>query len=115
MPRELIRGASEPFNVKVGWHHEVQIGVEADQQRSLAWILYGGGPDALAKLGEQVRRLSLVEYEDDEHLGRAVLNTLDCLPAQPFYGVWSDLDRYGCNRLIRTLRKARDAAFGRDE
>lgn len=115
MPRELIQGATEPFNVKVGWRHEVQVGVEADQQRSLNWILYGNTTEDLVRLGDQVRRLALVEYEDDEHLGRATLNTLDCLPGVPLYGVWADLDRAGCNRLIRTLRKARDAAFGRDE
>lgn len=30
-------------------------------------------------------------------------------------GRWSDLDRTGCNNLIRALREARDKAFGRDE
>jgi len=30
-------------------------------------------------------------------------------------GLWSDLDRQGCNDLIRILRRARDSAFGRDE
>lgn len=29
-------------------------------------------------------------------------------------GWWADLDRAGINRLILTLRKARDAAFGKD-
>ena len=29
--------------------------------------------------------------------------------------IYLSLDRAGTNRLIRTLRKARDAAFGRDE
>ncbi len=36
-------------------------------------------------------------------------------PEQPFTGWWVTLDREGINRLIRSLRKARDAAFGRDE
>lgn len=30
-------------------------------------------------------------------------------------GLWTDLDRRGCNDLIRVLRRARDSAFGRDE
>jgi len=30
-------------------------------------------------------------------------------------GLWADLDRQGCNDLIRILRRARDSAFGRDE
>ncbi len=29
-------------------------------------------------------------------------------------GLWMDLDRDGCNRLIRSVRKARDAAYGAD-
>ena len=29
-------------------------------------------------------------------------------------GLWCDLDRAGINRLIRTLRKARDQAYGAD-
>lgn len=32
----------------------------------------------------------------------------------PRPGVYADLDRDQINRLIRTLRKARDAAFGAD-
>lgn len=30
-------------------------------------------------------------------------------------GAWVTLDRHGCNDLIRILRRARDAAFGRNE
>lgn len=29
-------------------------------------------------------------------------------------GLWMDLDRDGCNRLIQSVRKARDAAYGPD-
>lgn len=29
-------------------------------------------------------------------------------------GIYLDLDRYGVNRLITALRRARDAVFGRD-
>ena len=35
-------------------------------------------------------------------------------PNTPRPGVFADLDRDQVNRLIRTLRKARDAAFGAD-
>jgi hypothetical protein len=35
--------------------------------------------------------------------------------AAQFRGVWGTLDRQGVNLLIRTLRRARDQAFGRDE
>ena len=30
-------------------------------------------------------------------------------------GLWGELDRKGCNDLIRALREARDKAYGRDE
>lgn len=36
-------------------------------------------------------------------------------PDQPLDGWHATLDRDGINRTIRALRKARDAAFGRDE
>lgn len=38
------------------------------------------------------------------------LPTYDAGPQQ-----WCDLDRKGCNDLIRALREARDKAYGRDE
>ena len=31
------------------------------------------------------------------------------------HGLWGTLDRAGCNRLIKAVRHARDAAYGRDE
>lgn len=33
----------------------------------------------------------------------------------PYDDLWVSLTRHGCNELIRKLRRARDAAFGRDE
>lgn len=33
----------------------------------------------------------------------------------PYKDLWVSLDRAGINDLIRHLRRARDAAFGRDE
>lgn len=33
----------------------------------------------------------------------------------PYDGLWVTMDRKGINDLIRHLRRARDAAFGRDE
>lgn len=36
------------------------------------------------------------------------------LDGDPFNGWFATLDREGCNRLIRSVRKARDAAYGVD-
>lgn len=33
---------------------------------------------------------------------------------EPIPSVWMDIDRAGINRLIHSLRKARDAAYGKD-
>lgn len=40
--------------------------------------------------------------------------TFDPSREMPTGGVFMSLDRDGCNRLIRSLRKARDAAYGSD-
>lgn len=116
MPKEMVRSATEsPYRVKVGWHHAggVQVGVEAEGERSLFWELLGSSPEALQKLGAAAR--SLPVDADDEAFGRHVLNMLDVASNGGYAGVWSDLDRQGCNDLIRLTRKARDTAFGKDE
>jgi hypothetical protein len=45
--------------------------------------------------------------------GPEVSLTINGESANP--GLWMDLDRGQINRLIRSLRRARDAAYGRDE
>lgn len=49
--------------------------------------------------------------------GIPVVDKLGAGGANPaeFRGLWGTLDRAGCNRAIRAIRQARDAAFGRDE
>ncbi len=49
--------------------------------------------------------------------GTSVVDKLGAGGSNPaeFKGLWGTLDRAGCNRAIRALRDARDAAFGRDE
>lgn len=113
MPRETIGSSVDPYCVKVGWatNQEVQVGVERADEGSMLWLLFNDH----AALGEQVRKMANLKYDDDEHLGRELLNTLDLLSFNQYAGLWSTLDRQGCNRLIRIVRKARDAAFGRDE
>jgi hypothetical protein len=117
MPRELINPDGAGYVVRVGWDHvgSVQVGVEAEGERSLFWALLGHEPDALRTLGEQVRKGAALDYEDDESRARALLDTLDTVSGGGYRGVWSHLDRWGCNRLISVVRRARDAAFGRDE
>lgn len=128
MPREKITATSEPFHVKVGWSpvgHDVQVGVEADP------LFPPGSPlpspslfqallcdeETTRRLGVAARSLPDFTHPDeagDKSLGRAILGLLDDVTGG-YRGVWSHLDRQGCNNLIRVLRRARDAAFGRDE
>lgn len=118
MPREIVGSNRGDFHVKVGWapDTDVQVGVEGDDGKSLYWLLLGNSKEQLAKVGTAVREAmrSLPDDSwDPEDAGRAALDALDTLGH--YEGVWTDLTRYDCNRLIRILRRARDAAFGRDE
>lgn len=112
MPKERITGDG-PFVVKVGWDHHgsVQVGVEGEGERSLFWLLLGD-TQTLTRLGEQVGELT---GDNDEAVGRSLLNVIDVASGDNCSGVWSNLDRYGLNHLIRILRRARDQAFGKDE
>lgn len=139
MPKETIRRredgrTSDEFAVTVGWnaHGGTQVGVEHDKSRSLVWQLYGpGSPEVeplesspsttpLIKVGQAVAEgVARYRAENDGaepneyYLGQIVLNALDVVNV--FHGVWADLDRRQINDLIKLLRRARDAAFGRDE
>lgn len=136
MPKEIIYSAGAAsddeggYHAKVGWtaEREVQIGVEANGGRSLFWMLTSCGdcedPDVAearaGRLGGYLRTAITengrpAEELSDAGLARTVLNALDRSTNGPFAGVWVDLDRAGCNKLIRSLRKARDQAYGRDE
>lgn len=131
MPRETITTPTpaDDFEVKVGWARDMdmQIGVEQAQGKSLFWQLLGSEV-LLPEIGMATRwavsgsSLSLEEYSaneantegDNVNIARRLLNAMDT--SAPWYqGVWANLDRKGCNDLIRILRRARDAAFGRDE
>jgi hypothetical protein len=47
--------------------------------------------------------------------GDVQIATVDEADGNDGSGFFVDLDRHGINSLIRILRRARDAAFGRDE
>lgn len=119
MPRELIQAAQEPFHPKVGWaaDRDVQIGIEVEGQRSIFWTLFEH--EDRERLGREVRRIQNMESSTDEEIGCVLLNVLDVAATGPsvtgsYAGLWATLDRQGCNRLIRVLRRARDSAFGAD-
>lgn len=63
--------------------------------------------------GKYFRRGVHVGWAKDRHVEIGVAQ-FDPSRETPSDGVFTTLDRDGINRLIRSLRKARDAAFGAD-
>lgn len=97
MPKETVHcvldGRTVPgFDVVVAWNRDgvVQVTTVADDadRRLREWQEAGRETPALTAAGTSFRL---------------------------FDGWHADLDRAGVNRLIRLLRNARDAAFGKDE
>lgn len=89
MPKEMIHQPEAPFSVEVNWHRDANV----VQIASVTRPVVGNAPLPLAEL---------VDKWDDETKELAT-------------GLFCTLDRHQVNRLIRTLRRARDQAFGRDE
>lgn len=105
MPKEIVYDAAYRDNadpqagiehVAVGWAKDrtVQLGFTRGPIASMAVYTPGltSTPDVSAAGGDPV---SLGEPE-------------------PVDSLWMDLDRAGINHLIRSLRRARDAAYGAD-
>ena len=122
MPKEVIRPSvprdntfDQPFDVQVGWaaDRDVQIGVETCDGKSLLSQLYGD-PDALETIAVTVgQRFARFRGMDSTQ----VRDLLDAIEASQVNvsGLWASMDRHQINRLIATLRKARNSAYGRDE
>jgi hypothetical protein len=134
MPKETITDTAGSYDVRVGWRPDdhVQVGVETAAGYSLLTMLYSD-EDTLARVGRAAADHGWPQADDTDcdsdteraemvRIGREVLNLVEAADPAPdpnsthgYTGVWSTLDRGGCNRLIRVLRRARDSAFGRDE
>lgn len=106
MPRETFRSVhSDPDHampvLSVGWGKEypdIEIGVTLDS------------PEARASLAQLLSDHTALSDEDME-------SVLDALtqPHSGALGWYAHLERAATNRLIATLRRARNAAFGADE
>lgn len=72
--------------------------MEDDTRREVAVVWRDGSVDIGVDRGEPFRFLAMPVDVDEE-----------------FTGLWMTLDRHEINRLIKALRRARDAAYGRDE
>jgi hypothetical protein len=91
MPRESIRERNGDKQIIVGWQRDagVQVGV-INNASGVATVTCSIGGETTS-----VRDVPV--------------------PLPDSNGWFADLDRKGLNDLIRLLRRARDAAFGRDE
>jgi hypothetical protein len=88
MPKEVIRDQAELYDVHVGWD--------------------GRGEEGTGHVQVGVETHSGLPLAE-------VLGGLTSADPAGFRGVWGTLDRAGCNRAIRALKRARDQAYGRDE
>lgn len=134
MPKETINGdPDDRFVLDVGWNRDmdVQVGIRSVNNFHLVDEFYGE-PVVLARIGKELRKrlasdgelataLHQAETSNDsdaetlalQHVGRQVLDAV----TGSDYGMsslWWNPGRSQINRLIRALRKARDAAFGSD-
>lgn len=109
MPRERIYGSLMPFTAEdpervvadVSWSREaeyVQLGV----------IVVDAATGEPLDLGERSQR-----YATPQVAGGGTDGELPIIGIAG--GMYMQLDRRGCNELIRKIRRARDQAFGRDE
>lgn len=135
MPKELVSGQSsrDPFHLEIRWDPELdlRVGMCENEGRSLFWQLTVGNPldsDSqlvrLAEVGAILREALNIEVidvlddrglkEHDAKLAASVLNGLDVATGAPA-GLWMDMSRPGCNRLIQVTRRGRNQVFGGDE
>lgn len=123
MPRETIPADSPDADTHllVSWTPslQVQVGVEYVQGEGVLRMLYGADTDHLGHAARAVEAVVL-DYQKQtggsyEELGSLILSAFE-----DNYGIYSSLwvpglDRPGVNKLIRVLRRSRDAVFGKDE
>jgi hypothetical protein len=134
MPKETIHGQGG-YDLRVGWSPDcdVQVGVTVQTDGATLLRQLYGSQEAAERIGRSAAKRGWPQAVDSDcdsdseraemvRIGREVLGVVEGTRAEdpeatgPGYsGVWSTLDRYSINRLIRSLRKARDSAFGRDE
>lgn len=126
MPRETVRTTTDAeANVQVGWSPQgsLQVATEFNDDLDIFRHLLGQTDEQRLYLIDQLRRVyATADPKDpgvDDHLIKQVFATLAHVANGPttrgYQGVWATLDRGATNRLIKTLRRARDSAYGRDE
>lgn len=116
--------------IYVQWDHDgLAVDVCIKNDFAIIDVLYGQHAEEIGRkfysdMQQDNGLLELTVYnfktqaEEDayfEKLGRQILTSTIAVAPLNATSYWGRLDRPGINRLIRLLRKARDASFGRDE
>jgi hypothetical protein len=89
MPKEIVYDDAGMYDAVVGWEPDgyVQVGIKSHNATTIR-----------IRVGDE-------EVDKVEFTGRTA----------GFDSLWGTFDRAGINRLIKALKHARDAAYGRDE
>ncbi len=96
MPKELIYSAEA-----LGVRRYVEDGIDAPSLYPVEHLAVGWQKDRNVQVGVTAGPAAVIRVS-----GTDVGGEVDSL--------WMDLDRDACNRLIRSVRKARDSAYGPD-
>jgi hypothetical protein len=126
-PQDPADPSFRPFQMDVAWNKDMdmQVGIATHDDRHLVDYIYADeqvqiGRLLFKRLVEALDipprdfRTSEAEAEFMNALGREALDAVT--GSTPFgTSVWWTPTRHQVNMLIRLLRRARDAAFGRDE
>ena len=123
MPKEVIHPStpdSSIFIPVVGLANDrdVQLGIKSADGEGLLGELFGDD-HWMAEWGRWIRLLpDGIQQRDltDTQIGKQALGALQGITMEcaDYDSLWANLDRAQINRLIRALRKARDAAYGSD-
>ncbi len=99
MPKETVHDQAGMYDMQVSWAPDkyVQFGVQTSDNVPIVYRL-------VRDLTDEEKTAAGFAYPTDDDLSRFT----------GFTGLWGTLDRAGCNRLIRALRRARDQAYGAD-
>lgn len=116
MPKETVSNDGS-YATKIGWSNTdgggyIQLGVEVADGDLFTQLLSSYAD----RIGQMVRYTVETETTGinlDKLIGEYVVKELASIGE--YKGIWATLDREDCNRLIKILRRARDASFGRDE
>lgn len=118
MPKETVSNDGS-YATKVGWSNTdgggyIQLGVEV-ADGDLFTQLFSSYASEIGRIARIAVDDQTFEPTDDTDIlvGKYLIQGISEIGS--YKGIWATLDREDCNRLIKILRRARDASFGRDE